>query len=57
MMREPGDMIGTEVSLADMDKKAEERSGLLQVKVFLEKLQLSLKWAIECSLLEGENSL
>ena len=43
MMREPGDMIGTEVSLADMEKKAEERSGLLQVKVFLEKVQLSLK--------------
>ena len=43
MMRE-GDMIGTEVSLADdMEKKAEERSGLLQVKVFLEKVQLPLK--------------
>ena len=42
MMRE-GDMIGTEVSVADMEKKAEERSGLLQVKVFLEKVQLSLK--------------
>ena len=36
MMRE-GDMIGTELSFADMEKKAEERSGLLQVKVFFRK--------------------
>ena len=36
MMRE-GAMIGTEVSLADLEKKAEERSGPLKVKVFLEK--------------------
>ena len=40
MMRE-GAMIGTEVSLADLEKKAEERSGPLKVKVFLEKVQLS----------------
>ena len=42
MMRE-GAMIGTEVSLADLEKKAEKRSGLLKVKIFLEKVQLSLK--------------
>ena len=42
MMRE-GAMIGNEVSLGDLEKKAEERSGSLKVKVFLEKVQLSLK--------------
>ena len=42
MMRE-GAMIGNEVSLGDLEKKAEERSGHLKVKVFLEKVQLSLK--------------
>ena len=42
MMRE-GAMIGTEVSLADLEKKAEKRSGLLKLKIFLEKVQLSLK--------------
>ena len=42
MMRE-GAMTGTEVSLADLQKKAEERSGPLKVKVLLEKVQLSLK--------------
>jgi len=41
MMRE-GDMIGAEVSLADVEKKTEDRYGLLQVKVLLEKVQLSL---------------
>ena len=42
MMREEA-MIGTEDSLADLEKKADERSGLLKAKVFLEKVQLSLK--------------
>ena len=45
MMRE-GAMIGTEVSLADLEKKAEERSGPLKVKVFLEKNQLSCYWVL-----------
>lgn len=42
IMREVA-MIGTEISLADLDKKAEKRSGLLKVKIFLEKVPLSLK--------------
>jgi len=42
MMRERA-FIGTEVFLADLEKKAEKRSGLTKVKIFLEKVQLSLK--------------
>ena len=35
-MMSEGAMIGTEVSLADLEKKAEERSGPLKVKVIFE---------------------
>lgn len=42
MMKE-GDMIGAEFSLTELEKKAEDRTGHLVVKVFLEKVHLSLK--------------
>ncbi|XP_068730069.1 uncharacterized protein [Montipora capricornis] len=42
LMKE-GDMIGAEFSLTELEKKAEDRIGPLVVKVFLERVHLSLK--------------
>ena len=42
LMKE-GDMIGAEFSLTELEKKAEDRTRPLVVKIFLERVHLSLK--------------